>query len=104
MRFKEIGTYEYVSCLNFRRLIIKSLERILGYIETEQEEKATKDGTPPAYWPASGELRVENLYARYSTDGPHVLHDLNFTIGSGERIGVGKSSTTVTCCFVLIIV
>ena len=43
-----------------------SLERIHSYINAEQEPKPTEQGTPPAYWPASGDLRVEKLSARYS--------------------------------------
>ena len=43
-----------------------SLERIHSYINCEQEPKPTKQGTPPAYWPANGDLRVEKLSARYS--------------------------------------
>ena len=80
---------------------LPSLERIQDYVEIEQEPRATPDGAPPAYWPASGELVVENLSAKYSTDGPEVLHDLNFRIASGERVGVvgrtgsGKSSLTL---------
>ncbi|KAE9391369.1 P-loop containing nucleoside triphosphate hydrolase protein [Gymnopus androsaceus JB14] len=74
------------------------LERINAYIEIEQEPKPTKERVPPAYWPSSGDLRVENLTARYSPDGPQVLQDINFHVKSGERIGVvgrtgsGKSS------------
>ncbi|KAJ4477282.1 hypothetical protein J3R30DRAFT_3657757 [Lentinula aciculospora] len=74
------------------------LERINAYIEIEQEPKPTREGVPPAYWPSSGELRVVNLSARYSPDGPQVLQGINFQINSGERIGVvgrtgsGKSS------------
>jgi len=66
-----------------------------------QEPAGTADGKPPAYWPASGELRVENLSARYSSNGPQVLHNLSFHLKSGERIGVvgrtgsGKSSLTL---------
>jgi hypothetical protein len=37
-----------------------------AYINIEQEQKPTKRGIPPAYWPASGDLRVEKLSARYS--------------------------------------
>jgi hypothetical protein len=48
----------YLSCY--------SLERIHAYINIEQEPKPTKEGIPPAYWPASGDLRVENLSSRYS--------------------------------------
>jgi hypothetical protein len=43
-----------------------SLERMHSYINSEQEPKPTTQGTPPAYWPASGDLRVEKLSARYS--------------------------------------
>jgi len=68
-----------------------SVERIRQYMEIEQEPKPIK-GDPPAYWPASGDLRVEHLTARYSRDGPEVLHDLSFTVKSGERIGVGEFS------------
>ena len=66
-----------------------SLERIFGYTQIEQEPKSTKEGTPPAYWPASGKLEVSNLSAKYSADGPKVLKDVNFKLESGERIGVG---------------
>lgn len=66
-----------------------SLERIQQYLEIEQEPKSTKDGVPPAYWPASGNLSVEGLSARYSSDGPKVLKDISFNISSGERVGIG---------------
>ncbi|KAL0569937.1 hypothetical protein V5O48_012021, partial [Marasmius crinis-equi] len=79
-----------------------SIERIQEYLEIEQEPKPTASGEPPAYWPASGKLRVEDLSASYSLSGPHVLHDLSFVIESGERVGVvgstgsGKSSLTLS--------
>jgi len=68
-----------------------SLERIQGYLQIEQEPKATQGGLPPAYWPASGEIRVENLSAKYSQDGPEVLRDISFYVKAGSRIGVGES-------------
>ncbi|KAI0258861.1 P-loop containing nucleoside triphosphate hydrolase protein [Gloeopeniophorella convolvens] len=79
-----------------------SLERMKSYIDIEQEPKSTESGKPPAYWPSSGDLHVENLCARYSPDGPEVLHNLSFHIKSGERVGVvgrtgsGKSSLTLS--------
>ncbi|KAI9444468.1 hypothetical protein H4582DRAFT_1805817 [Lactarius indigo] len=79
-----------------------NLERMHSYINAEQEPKPTKQGIPPAYWPASGDLKVEKLSARYSFDGPKVLHDISFHIKSGERVGVvgrtgsGKSSLTLS--------
>ncbi|KAF6747842.1 multidrug resistance-associated ABC transporter [Ephemerocybe angulata] len=78
-----------------------SMERIFAYTKIEQEETPSEGGRPPAAWPTSGEVRVENLSARYSKTGPVILHDLNFAIRSGERIGVvgrtgsGKSSLTL---------
>ncbi|KAF5309503.1 hypothetical protein D9619_012343 [Psilocybe cf. subviscida] len=79
-----------------------SLERIQGYIEIDHEPPATESGKPPAAWPTSGDLVVENLSARYSQDGPTVLHSVSFHIKSGERVGVvgrtgsGKSSLTLS--------
>ncbi|KAI0329604.1 multidrug resistance-associated ABC transporter [Cubamyces sp. BRFM 1775] len=78
-----------------------SLERIQQYVTIEQEPKPTSDGIPPAYWPASGSLRVEKLSARYTPDGPRVLHEISFDVKAGERVGIvgrtgsGKSSLTL---------
>ncbi|KAJ4466287.1 P-loop containing nucleoside triphosphate hydrolase protein [Lentinula aciculospora] len=82
--------------------VFLSLERIENYLTIEQEATPDVVGNPPAYWPASGDLRVEKLSARYSPDGPEVLHELSFHVRSGERIGVvgrtgsGKSSLTLS--------
>ncbi|KAJ7688653.1 hypothetical protein B0H14DRAFT_3101122 [Mycena olivaceomarginata] len=75
---------------------------VQGYINIEHEKPVTEQGKPPAYWPASGDLRVEGLSARYSEDGPKVLQDISFHIKSGERVGIvgrtgsGKSSLTLS--------
>ncbi|KAJ7367306.1 hypothetical protein DFH08DRAFT_910161 [Mycena albidolilacea] len=87
---------------DFETLTSASLERIQGYINIEHERPATEEGKPPAYWPASGDLRVEGLSARYSEDGPQVLQDVSFHIKSGQRVsivgrtGSGKSSLTLS--------
>ncbi|KAI0753285.1 P-loop containing nucleoside triphosphate hydrolase protein [Daedaleopsis nitida] len=101
-----VGFTSYI--LNWLRLwndfqVIGTLERIQQYLTIEQEPKSTTDGVPPAYWPASGDLHVEELSARYSNarDGPRVLHNLSFEVRSGERVGIvgrtgsGKSSLTL---------
>ncbi|KAG8864758.1 hypothetical protein FRB96_003344 [Tulasnella sp. 330] len=80
---------------------LNSIERIKGYTEIDQEPQSKPFGEPPAYWPSSGSLRVEGLSARYSPDGPKVLHNVNFNIKHGERVGVvgrtgaGKSSLSL---------
>ncbi|EIW86373.1 hypothetical protein CONPUDRAFT_78742 [Coniophora puteana RWD-64-598 SS2] len=92
----------WVRILNEVEVNGNSLERIEGYITIEQEPKPTEGGQPPAYWPSSGDLRVEGLTARYSSDGPKVLKNLDFHIKSGERVGIvgrtgsGKSSLTLS--------
>lgn len=100
----EISGNRFVSLNKLAKLFsdpLVSLERIQDYVDVEQEPKATPDGVPPAYWPASGEVVVEGLSARYNHDGPEILHSLNFRIASGERVGVvgrtgsGKSSLTL---------
>ncbi|KAK7439769.1 hypothetical protein VKT23_017344 [Stygiomarasmius scandens] len=79
-----------------------SLERIDHYLKINHEPAPTEGGCPPAYWPSSGDLRVENLSARYSPDGPEVLHNISFHVKSGERIGVvghsgsGKSTLALS--------
>ncbi|KAI0655608.1 P-loop containing nucleoside triphosphate hydrolase protein [Cubamyces menziesii] len=79
-----------------------SLERVEQYLHIEHEPAATPAGTPPAYWPTSGRLQVENLSARYSADGPRVLHEISFDVKSGERVGIvgrtgsGKSSLALS--------
>ena len=98
-----------------------SLERILQYISIEQEQQPQEGGIPPAYWPASGRLEVENLSARYSAvsakqpvwgehrtlvftyttiffvyqDGPAVLKDISFRINAGERVGIGERRVSI---------
>lgn len=45
---------------------IISLERIHQYLVIDHEPKPVPEGIPPASWPTSGDLVVENLSARYS--------------------------------------
>ncbi|KAI0750650.1 hypothetical protein C8Q80DRAFT_1097969 [Daedaleopsis nitida] len=91
----------WIRILNEFEVNGNSLERVQQYLVIEQEPKPSTDGIPPAYWPASGNLRVEKLSARYSADGPRVLHEISFEIKAGERVGIvgrtgsGKSSLTL---------
>ncbi|KAJ3558885.1 hypothetical protein NM688_g664 [Phlebia brevispora] len=92
----------WVRVYNDFEIQANSLERINQYLSTDQEPKPKDGGTPPAYWPASGDLRVEKLTARYSQDGPLVLKDVSFHIRAGERVGIvgrtgsGKSTLTLS--------
>ncbi|KAG8914835.1 hypothetical protein FRC00_010530 [Tulasnella sp. 408] len=94
--------FTWIWTLNQFEVQGNSLERIKGYVEIEQEPVPTKEGIPSAAWPTSGCLRVEKLSAKYSKDGPNVLHDISFEIKSGEHVGIvgrtgaGKSSLSLS--------
>lgn len=79
-----------------------SLERILEYVDVEQEAPPHIEATEPeGSWPSSGVVKFENLSARYKPEGPDVLKDLSFTINGAEKIGIvgrtgsGKSTLTM---------
>ncbi|KAI0711031.1 P-loop containing nucleoside triphosphate hydrolase protein [Cerioporus squamosus] len=92
----------WLRMFNMVEVQCNSLERVEQYLHIEHEPGPTSAGTPPAYWPASGSLRVESLSARYSADGPRVLHDISFEVKSGEHVGIvgrtgsGKSSLALS--------
>ncbi|KAG5341450.1 hypothetical protein C0989_010391 [Termitomyces sp. Mn162] len=79
-----------------------SLERLQEYMTIECEPSPQASGVPPAHWPSSGDLRVENLTASYALEGADALHDLSFHVKTGERIGVvgrtgsGKSTLALS--------
>ncbi|KAH9166021.1 hypothetical protein EDB89DRAFT_2115943 [Lactarius sanguifluus] len=81
--------FSLTMAIGFSGMILWWVRIFNDFEVNKQEPKPTKQGIPPAYWPASGDLRVEKLSARYSHDGPTVLHDISFHIKSGERVGVG---------------
>ena len=77
-----------------------AVERVVEYAELPTEDDLSKSPgtTPPAAWPASGSIKVENLSVAYDESLPPALKDVSFSIPSGKRVGVvgrtgaGKSS------------
>lgn len=60
-------------------------------MSVEQENLNSEDSIqPPAYWPASGDIQVEGLSAKYSPEGPWVLRNISFHLKPGERVGIGE--------------
>lgn len=109
-----IGQRLSATYVSYLTLTIYSLERVEQYRNIEHESPPLPSGIPPAFWPASGHLRAENLSARYSEvsmdfsssfgrlydvswmqSGPRVLHDVSFEIKSGERVGIGENTILV---------
>ncbi|KAF7362328.1 Multidrug resistance-associated ABC transporter [Mycena venus] len=89
---------QWVKYFNNVELNGNSLERILEYINVERQQSPEKKlAPPPAFWPASGHLVVDNLTARYTeaSEGSNAMLNIG---RPGERVGVvgrtgsGKSS------------
>ncbi|PVV02977.1 hypothetical protein BB560_002555 [Smittium megazygosporum] len=83
---------------------LNSVERISQYIGSSLPQEAPNiipENRPPASWPSKGELIVENLSVRYSSESL-VLQNLNFSIRGGEKVGIvgrtgaGKSTLVHT--------
>lgn len=91
----------FVRMVNQFEVQANGIERINDYLQIDQEPASTEQGKPPASWPMTGEIQVEDLNARYYEGGPLVLKDLSFSVPAGARIGIvgrtgsGKSSTTL---------
>lgn len=80
-------------------LNMNAAERVIEYSELETESQEGKE--PPAAWPTSGRMEVNELVVSYAEDLPPVLKGVTFEVRDNERIGVigrtgaGKSSLTL---------
>jgi len=80
-----------------------ALERVKEYSELQRESPEFIEPRPPQSWPSSGTIKVENLVIRYAPELPNVLHNLNFEIHPGEKVGVlgrtGSGKSTLALSF-----
>ncbi|KZV87123.1 multidrug resistance-associated ABC transporter [Exidia glandulosa HHB12029] len=80
-----------------------AVERVKEFSEIEQEPPEFIEPRPPASWPSEGAIAVEDLSIRYANDLPNVLHELNFDIYPGEKVGVlgrtGSGKSTLALSF-----
>ncbi|KAA1472498.1 multidrug resistance-associated ABC transporter [Dentipellis sp. KUC8613] len=80
-----------------------ALERVKEYSELPREPPEFIEPRPAASWPSKGEIKCENLVIRYAPDLPNVLHNLNFSIHPGEKVGIlgrtGSGKSTLALSF-----
>ena len=80
-------------------LDMNAAERVIEYSELPTESLGGEK--PPAAWPTTGRVEIEELDVAYAEDLPPVLKKLSFSVKDNERIGVvgrtgaGKSSLTL---------
>jgi len=53
----------------------------------EPEDANESHQKPPSSWPNEGRIRFHNVYLRYRPHLPDVLHNINFSIVAGEKVG-----------------
>ncbi|KAK9886056.1 hypothetical protein WA026_014839 [Henosepilachna vigintioctopunctata] len=82
---------------------IVAVERIKEYTEKPQEAAwDIPNKTPPASWPAIGEVVFKNFSVKYRPELDLVLKEISFNIRGGEKVGIvgrtgaGKSSLTLS--------
>lgn len=78
---------------------MNNVERVQYYNDLEVEADRILPTDPPkGTWPTKGEVKFNNVELKYRAELPLVLKGLNFTIRSGEKVGIigrtgaGKSS------------
>ncbi|KAJ2524877.1 hypothetical protein GGI11_000499 [Coemansia sp. RSA 2049] len=102
---REIGYVKFEVWKTFMKtdneMNMTSIERIMQYTRTEQEASNESDSQnkPPATWPNKGDLQIDNLAVEY-VPGVSVLHDISFSVGHGEKVGVvgrtGAGKSTIS--------
>ncbi|EIW78632.1 multidrug resistance-associated ABC transporter [Coniophora puteana RWD-64-598 SS2] len=80
-----------------------ALERIKEYSELAQESPEFVEPRPAASWPDKGAIKCEDLVIRYAPQLPNVLHNINFEVRPGEKVGIlgrtGSGKSTLALSF-----
>ncbi|CAO3626391.1 unnamed protein product [Cunninghamella blakesleeana] len=80
-----------------------AIERVVEFMEMDQEAGAITDYRPPSQWPTDGRIEVKDLEVRYAKDLPAVIHNLSFTVNPQEKIGIvgatGSGKSTLALSF-----
>ncbi|EGO03880.1 hypothetical protein SERLA73DRAFT_84054 [Serpula lacrymans var. lacrymans S7.3] len=80
-----------------------ALERVKEYSELKREPPEFIEPRPPSSWPENGAITCDNLVIRYAPELPNVLHNINFNIHPGEKVGIlgrtGSGKSTLALSF-----
>ena len=70
------------------QLFEMQVERVLEYTDLEIELETKNAKPPPANWPKSGAIVLENLQMRYQDDQPTVLRGLSLSIPARAKVAI----------------
>ncbi|KAK4518579.1 uncharacterized protein ATC70_008798 [Mucor velutinosus] len=80
-----------------------AVERVVEFMEMDQEAPAITEVRPPHEWPTRGRIDVKDLEIKYAADLDPVLKGISFSIKSQEKIGVvgrtGSGKSTLALSF-----
>ncbi|OAD04478.1 hypothetical protein MUCCIDRAFT_140453 [Mucor lusitanicus CBS 277.49] len=93
------GMYRYTSL----EMSFNAVERVVEFMEMDQEAPATTELRPPHNWPTRGRIDVRDLAIKYAADLDPVLKGISFSVKPQEKIGVvgrtGSGKSTLALSF-----
>ncbi|KAG2735537.1 hypothetical protein G9P44_001751 [Scheffersomyces stipitis] len=83
---------------------MNSVERLQEYLEVEQEPPYDIPETqPPASWPETGRIKVNDVSLRYSPELPRVIKNVTFDVEPNHKVGIvgrtGAGKSTIITAF-----
>lgn len=80
-----------------------AVERIVEFMEMDQEADAISSIRPPPQWPTQGKIEVQDLEVRYAAELDPVLKRISFSVKAQEKIGIvgrtGSGKSTLALSF-----
>ncbi|GAN05655.1 multidrug resistance-associated ABC transporter [Mucor ambiguus] len=80
-----------------------AVERVVEFMEIDQEAPAITQVRPPQEWPTRGKIDVKDLEIKYAADLGPVLKGISFSVKPQEKIGIvgrtGSGKSTLALSF-----